>query len=107
MAKAHRRYTEQERARILTAAAREGLSGPKAAKKFGISTLTFYNWRKRAGAPRGQVSASIQLDGSLAGVVRAHVQAKVRELLPGIVREEVDDFVAKTLGVAHKRGRNL
>ena len=90
MAHRRRRYTEHERARILAAAEREGLSGPKAAKKFGISTLTFYNWRKRAGnQARALAGTGILTGGSLASVLRAEVRAQVRELLPSIVLEEV------------------
>src|SRR2546428_974330 len=48
-ARQRKRYTPGERRHILAAAKREGLSGPAAAKKFGISQLTFYTWRKKAG----------------------------------------------------------
>jgi transposase-like protein len=84
-----RRYTEAERARILAAAERGGFSGPKAAKRFGISTLTFYTWRKKTTRARVREAGRRQVDGSLASLIRAGVHARVRELLPGIVREEV------------------
>lgn len=93
-----RRYTPQERERILAAAASQGLSGPKAAKKFGISTLTFYTWRKKAGFQPTPAGSTLQAAGSLAGIVRAQVQAKVRAILPGIVREETSAFVQQALG---------
>ncbi len=102
MAKRARRYTEKERTRILAAAEREGLSGPKAAKKFGISMLTFYTWRKKAKAARVDRAERSTKD-PLGGVVRAQVQAKVRDLLRGIVEEEVGSYLDVAFGSARRR----
>lgn len=97
-----RRYTPAERAKILTAAKREGLSGPAAAKKFGISQLTFYTWRKKAGAskPRGGRGSRAAAVGAAAGrtlanalniadVLRAEIRAQIRRLIPDVVAAEL------------------
>ena len=95
-----KRYTPAEKAKILAAAKAEGLSGAAAAKKFGISMLTFYRWRgpvrgrKKRGRPVGsmnRVAGKVKLN---LAAVRREVQAQVRKLLPQIIREEV----AKALG---------
>jgi transposase-like protein len=91
-----KRYTAAEKARILAAAKKEGLTGAKAAKKFGISMLTFYRWRgpvrggKKRGRPVGSknhvATGRVKVD---LVAVRREVQAQVRKLLPQIIREEV------------------
>jgi transposase-like protein len=95
-----KRYTAAEKARILAAAKKEGLTGAKAAKRFGISMLTFYRWRgpvrgRKRGRPLGSknrvAGARVKVD---LAKVRREVQAQVRRLLPQIIREEV----AKALG---------
>lgn len=92
------RHSLEERARILATAELEGLSGPKAAKKFGISTLTFYKWRKRAGSPpRTRANRGHQTDGSLAMLLRAEVRAWVASVLPDIVHEEVGVYLSRSL----------
>jgi transposase-like protein len=99
-----RRYSDQERRRILATARREGLTGAQVHQRFGISTLTYYLWRKKAGAGnRGPARtkrthrAPIR-DGALAAQVRQEVQAKVGEILPQILREEVAAYVGQALG---------
>ena len=98
-------YSAEKKAQILAAAKKEGLSGAQVAKRFGISTLTFYRWRgpvrgrKKRGRPVGSKnkgSAVIRGDRVRvnAAAVRREVQAQVRRLLPQIIREEV----ARALG---------
>lgn len=90
-----RRYTEPERQRILETARREGLSGPKAAKRFGISTLTFYNWRKKRGGSKARAASvsSHMNDEVLATQVRKSIRAAIERLLPDIIRSEVDGLL--------------
>lgn len=92
------RYTATQKARILAAARKEGLTGAQVAKQFGVSTLTFYRWRgpvrsdalKRAGKKRGpgrpKGSGKVKVDTV---AVRREVQTQIRKLLPQIIREEV------------------
>jgi transposase-like protein len=93
-----KRYTPAEKAKILAAAAKEGLTGAQASKEFGISTLTFYRWRgpvrsdavgrrgKRGpGRPKG--SGKVRVNES---AVRKAVQAQIKKLLPQLIREEVE-----------------
>ena len=57
---------------------------------------TLRKWQKVAKtSAREQRGRRAQVDRPLAGLVRAEVQAKVREVVPGVLREEVD---------AHLRG---
>jgi len=93
-----KRYTAAEKAKILAAAAKEGLAGEQVAKKFGVAQLTFYRWRgpvrsdalkrrgKRGpGRPRG--TSQVRVDEA---VVRKAVRAQLQKLLPRIFREEIE-----------------
>ena len=94
-------YSAAKKAEILAAAKRDKMTGEQVAKKFGISTLTFYRWRgpvrggKKRGRPVGSknrvATGRVKVDLKQ---VRREVQAQVRKLLPQIIREEV----AKALG---------
>lgn len=91
------RYTAEKKAQILAAAKKESLTGEAVAKRFGISTLTFYRWRgpvrgrKKRGRPvgsRNRIAAGgkIKID---AASVRREVQVQIQKMLPAIIREEV------------------
>jgi len=89
-----KRYTAAEKARIMAAGKKLGLTGAQAAKRFGISMLTFYRWRgpvrgkkrgRRAGS-KNRIAGRAKVD---LAAVRREVQAQVRALLPQIIREEV------------------
>src|SRR5688572_11021235 len=90
------RYSSEKKAEILAAAKKDNLTGEAVAKRFGISTLTFYRWRgpvrgrKKLGRPVGSKNRvagdKVKVDTA---VVRREVQAQVRKLLPQIIREEV------------------
>jgi transposase-like protein len=107
MAKARRkrtRYTDQQRSEILQTAQREKLTAGQVQERFGVTPVTYYSWRKKSGAaaggarrgrPAGRTAAA---GGSIEGQLRAGVQAKVRELLPSIVREEVGAFMDQMFG---------
>jgi len=96
-----RRYTPAERARILATASREGLSGLKAAKRFGISALTFYTWRKKAGGGRRrgpkrearamvrQLGRSVGATMNVAEMIRRQIQAEISRMTPDIIKSEV------------------
>lgn len=107
MAKRERKtYTEAQRKQILAAAVAEKLTAEQVKKKYGVKHVTYYSWRKKAGikGPRGRKPAAFSVaaaragSGGLNAQVRAGVQAKVREILPGIVREEVSNYLNVLFG---------
>jgi transposase-like protein len=112
MAKKSRRYSEGERAAILSDMERNGLTQLAAAKKHGVSTVTIWQWKRAAKKTRRQDGTQSQarrssqaralrtilpsrasLDG-LGDLVRAQVREQVRAILPGIIEDEV----ARALG---------
>jgi transposase-like protein len=98
--RARKTYTETQRQEILAAAQKEGLTALQIQKKFGVTPVTYYSWRKKKGlkGPRGRRPAAAATGGDLSAQVRAGVQARVREILPGIVREEVAGYLDALFG---------
>ncbi len=95
MAKRPRKsYTEAQRQEILNAALKDGLTALQVQKKYGVTPVTYYSWRKKKGirGPRGRRPALVA-GGDLNAQVRAGVQARVREVLPTIVRDEVSRYL--------------
>lgn len=94
-----RRYTPAERTRILATARREGLTGAKVAERFGVSTVTYYLWRKKSGKTRnrlvrrrGRPAGSGRMAEralSLADSIRSEVRAQIARMLPEIVSSEI------------------
>jgi len=109
MAKRTRKtYTEARRVKILAAAQAEGLTALEVQKRFGVTPVTYYSWRKKRGitGPRGRRPASrVVGGGDVSAQVRAGVQGRVREILPSIVREEVEAYLATLFGPARRLGR--
>ena len=103
------RYSQERKGAILTVARKEGLTGAQVAKRFGISTLTFYRWRgpvrsdavarkgRKRGPGRSFGSGRAKVD---VAAIRREVQAQVRRLLSQIIREEV---AAALAGGARRR----
>ena len=95
-------YAPRQRAAILAAAQRHGLTANDVKKKFGVVPVTYYSWRKKEGltGPRGRKATLPALRNN--GVALTEVQATVRAIMPKIVREEV----ARSLGAffASSRG---
>ena len=108
MAKRPRKsYTPQKRAEILAAAQKGNLTANEVKKKFGVTPVTYYSWRKKEGlvGRRGRRPSLVTQSGAQANIatqLRAGVQAKVRAIMPGIVREEVTNYL-NTLFAAHRR----
>ena len=91
-----RRYTAAQKRRILDAAKRDGLTGQQVKKRFGVSALTFYKWRgpvRRRGRKSGTATA---LNNGLH--LREEVRARLKDVLPQLVREEVTAALADLLG---------
>lgn len=106
MAKTRRKrhtYTQAQRSTILAAAQKDGLTAVQVQKKFGVTPVTYYSWRKKTGvaARRGRRPSGSRMAfhaGDLGSQVRAEVQNKVREILPGIVRSEVSSYLDTLFG---------
>jgi len=100
MAKARRKrtlYSNQKRTIVLTTAQKEGLTANQVQKRFGVTPVTYYSWRRKygVGGRRGDAPMAARGGGggSLEQQVRSEVQAKVRQMLPNIVRNEVSSYL--------------
>lgn len=100
-------YTPSQRQAILTAATRDGLTALDVKKRFGVTPVTYYSWRKKSGVAgrRGRVAARAPLasESSLANTLRGEVRAKIQAILPSIVKTEVSSYVDSLFGT--RRGR--
>lgn len=108
MAKRPRKtYTAQKRAEILSAATKDNLTANEVHKRFGVTPVTYYSWRKKQGlvgrrGRRPSLLTQVGADSAIAAQVRDGVQHKVRAVLPGIVREEVNRYLT-ALFAAHAK----
>jgi len=95
-AKPRKRHSAEEREKILAEAKAAKLTGKQVAEKYGISTLTYYLWRKKAGSERRKAPGK---NGTLTNAaevkLRAAVRAKVTGLLPKILDEEVERILGR------------
>jgi transposase-like protein len=99
-------YTPRKRAAILAAAVRENLTANDVKKKFGVVPVTYYSWRKKEGltGPRGRKPTLPALRNNGAAIA-PQVQARVRALMPTIVREEVARSLGAFFGSSRGPGR--
>jgi len=109
-----KRYTDEQKRTILAAAQKDGLTALQVQKKFGVKPITYYSWRKKTGAAkrrgrpagRGPGRPAGSGGGSgVVGVVRGEVQARVRAMLPEIVRGEVNSYLDALFGSGGRRRR--
>jgi transposase-like protein len=115
MAKARRKrksYTQAQRTSILAAAQKEGLTAMQVQRKFGVTPVTYYSWRKKGGITgrRGMVTRGRRTrgnGGTLSDHVRTEVRTKVREILPMIVRGEVSNYLDSLFSTGPGRRRRL
>jgi len=115
MAKARRkrkRYTSDQRSAILAAAHKDGLTAAAVRKRFGVTPVTYYSWRKKSGVGRRRGRPVVAIRGTARGVdlgshVRAEVRTKVQQLLPEIVRGEVNHYLSSVFGARRRRRRHL
>ncbi len=111
MAKRPRKtYTVEKRAEILAAAQQDNLTANDVKKKFGVTPVTYYSWRKKEGlvGRRGRRPSLVSQAGAgsqIAVQVRAGVQAKVRAIMPAIVREEVTNYLNALFVTSRGPGR--
>lgn len=117
MAKARRKrrsYSEGKRVAILAAAQKEGLTAAQVKQRFGVTPVTYYSWRKKYGAARRRGGVVVargarrarQIGGAdLPRQVQAEVQARIRQMMGGIVRTEVASYLNDLFGTPRRRGR--
>ena len=93
--KARKLYSAKQRADILAAASKEGLSATAVQKRFGVTPVTYYSWRKKTGVAgrRGQALRAAGGNAALSSQVRTEVRSRVRQILPAIVRGEVSSYL--------------
>lgn len=112
MAKARKkrtRYSATQKKTILAAAQKEGLTATQVKKKFGVTPVTYYSWRRKSGVTRrrgpGRPAARVAGGGDLQKQVRSEVQARVRRILPQIVRGEVNSYLNSLFAPGRGRRR--
>jgi transposase-like protein len=114
MAKARKKrmeYTPAQRAKVLAAAKAENLTAAQVQKKFGVTPVTYYSWRKKSGITRKRGTrkaggvAGRTAAGDLTAQVRSEVQNKVRQIMPGIVRGEVSAYLDSIFSLPRGRRR--
>ena len=107
-------YSPEQRAEILATASRDKLTAAQVKRKFGVTPVTYYSWRKKAGATRKRGGTVVAkrgpaVGGALANQLRSEVQNRVRQILPEIVRSEVNSYLNSLFssGPGRKRGQRL
>jgi hypothetical protein len=107
MAKTRRKrhtYTAAQRSLVLSTARKEGLTAAQVERKFGVTPVTYYSWRKKTGIAVRRGTGVGRIGGAdLGGQLRTAVQAKVRQILPGIVRGEVSSYLDQLFGARRSR----
>jgi len=105
-----KRFTPQQRSQILNAARAGKMTAKQVQAKYGVSMVTYYLWRRKAGLSRSRqgvtTAALSKLGPSKAGLeklVRTAVRARIQAALPSIVRDEVQDYLSRLLAKAPGR----
>ena len=103
-------YTEARRKQILEAAVSEKLTAAAVKKKYGVTPVTYYSWRKKygVGGRRGGAKAKAAVAkpagarafraDALTAQLRSAVQSKLHQLMPGVVRAEVESYLGSVFG---------
>lgn len=107
------RYAEAQRRQILETAVRERLTAADVKKKYGVTPVTYYSWRKKYGVGNRQGGGGARVaavglsvnGGGITQQVRSAVQSKVRALVQDVVRAEVDNYLASLFGGGTGRRR--
>jgi len=103
-------YSSEKRRSILDAAEKQGLTATQVKKRFGVTPVTYYSWRKKyalAGRRGRPLAARAGRGSDLTTQVRSEVQAKVRQILPSIVRSEVSVYLNSLFGSGRGRPRKV
>jgi len=101
-------YTSENRTTILAAAEKQGLTALQVQKRFGVTPVTYYSWRRKYGVRGSRHGALAASAGThLESQVRSEVQARVRQILPVIVRSEVSQYLDSLFGSRRGRTRRV
>src|SRR5437764_15281863 len=90
--RARKTYTEARRTEILAAAQKENLTANDVKKKFGVTPVTYYSWRKKEGVggrrvlQPSQIKQSVSSGSQIVSVVPQGVYATVTTLITCMVR---------------------
>ncbi len=115
-AKVRRRYTPAERANILATARREGLTGAQVSERFGVSSLSYYTWRKKAANRMGsgarpevqafakQMGRTVDAAVDVAEMIRREIRVQIGRLTPEIVESEIGRLFSGITGRPRRRG---
>jgi transposase-like protein len=91
-----------ERARILAEMDSLGLTAKQAAKKYGVSVWTIYDWRKAKGGGRGRRAAKrgrpAAKRAASTGMTATDLSASIRAALPSILRQEIARALSAMIG---------
>lgn len=105
--KVRKSFTPEQRSAILAEAKEQKLTGKQVAEKHDISMVTYYLWKKKAGGTRKagkkKTAATRASRDGVSGDIHAVVQAKVREVLPGIIEAEVSRALDSLLAGSSRR----
>jgi len=96
-------YPPEQRAKILLAAQQQGLTAEAVQKRFGVIPVTYYSWRKKAGVTRPHGTKMVGADALGGGRIQAEVQARIRTLLPALVRSEVSNYLEQAFRSGRRR----
>ena len=104
------RYTAAQRTKILTAARTGNLTAGDVKQQFGVTPVTYYLWRRKAGltGTRGRKSGIARIAATTSGpglekMLRGEVRARIQSALPAIVRDEVKGYLDSLLAKAPGR----
>lgn len=102
--RARKSYTESQRQEILAAAQKDGLTALAVQKRFGVTPVTYYSWRKKLGlkGKRGRKPAAALASSGMdiGATVRSSVRSQVQAMLPRIVQEEVERYLVRAFGTS-------
>src|SRR5262249_6358054 len=93
-----KRYTKQQRAKIIATADKEDLTATDVQKRFGVIPVTYYAWRKKAKASRG-LARGVRGATSKRSL-RLAVRSQLEKQLPKIVDQEVNRLLKSMLGTS-------
>ena len=96
--KKRQQYTEAQRKKILAAAQANDLTANQVKKRFGVTPVTYYSWRKKAKLPPmprgrrptgGMVTDGRSASAKLSAAAERGLRGQIRQRIDAMVREEI------------------